>query len=359
MNEQPEDTLTAAYRRASEADAGRPAAATRQAILAQAAAMAAVRRRAPAANDARYWPRMVAGIAVLGVGVLLWKQTDHRMPGDAAEVVMAPPTTEAELVRESVTEPVPVPARVAESTRADKQVETSSPAITSPAAASRAVPSPPSPAPPSLPPPQPVLPDPFPNSPPVAEAMAPPPGPKAEAPLPAAPPPSVAAPAAPPLLAANQAEEVEEKLSEAAVTGTRVQAPGGASAAAARGGQAPRGGGAGGARAGGAGAARAGGPGGGGPPPGQALPQGVDRAALLRQYFPAQYQSDAPHSLWLVQDAAGEVELSGELAPGQRLEDLTPQILRTLGDRAPGPWQVATVRNARGQPITLAIARLP
>jgi hypothetical protein len=82
-------------------------------------------------------------------------------------------------------------------------------------------------------------------------------------------------------------------------------------------------------------------------------------AALLRQSFPAQYQSDASHSVWVVLNAAGNVLQSGELAPGQRVADLGPQLARALGNRVAGPWQEQTLRNARGQTIELAIARLP
>jgi hypothetical protein len=76
----PDDTdeLLASYRRASTADAGRPAAKTREAILAEARAAAA--RRAPAANDSRVSWRMAAGLAVIGVALLIWRQ----LPRDAA-----------------------------------------------------------------------------------------------------------------------------------------------------------------------------------------------------------------------------------------------------------------------------------
>lgn len=69
-----------AYREASAKDAGRPGAGTRKAILENAAA--AARARAPAANDSRYIWHGVAGVAVLGIGMLLWRQVDHRMPGE-------------------------------------------------------------------------------------------------------------------------------------------------------------------------------------------------------------------------------------------------------------------------------------
>jgi hypothetical protein len=75
-----EDELTRAYRRASDAEAGSPAASTRAAILAEA--RAASLRRTPAANDSRYIWRAAAGIAVLGVAVILWRQTDHRLAPD-------------------------------------------------------------------------------------------------------------------------------------------------------------------------------------------------------------------------------------------------------------------------------------
>jgi hypothetical protein len=82
MNEEHKDQqLDAAYRQASATEAGRPDAKTRAAILAEAAA--AARRRVPAANESRYLLRAVAGIAVVGVGLLLWRQTDHRLPGEA------------------------------------------------------------------------------------------------------------------------------------------------------------------------------------------------------------------------------------------------------------------------------------
>lgn len=89
MNEDPRDhELDAAYRRASEADAGRPSASTRAAIRAQAEASA--RRRTPAANDPRFRWGAVAAVAVIGIGVLIWRQTDVRMPGEfpAPEVMM-------------------------------------------------------------------------------------------------------------------------------------------------------------------------------------------------------------------------------------------------------------------------------
>src|SRR6478735_1555695 len=88
------DELTKAYRDASEQEAGRPGDATRRAILAEAQASA--RRRQPAANDVRYVMRAVAGVAVIGLALVLWKQKDHPLPGEAPTVTerVAPAASE-------------------------------------------------------------------------------------------------------------------------------------------------------------------------------------------------------------------------------------------------------------------------
>jgi hypothetical protein len=78
--DEPGDELARAYRGASAGEAGRPDASTRAAILAEA--RAAAFRRAPAANDSRYFRRAAAGIAVLGVAVLLWRQADRNLTPD-------------------------------------------------------------------------------------------------------------------------------------------------------------------------------------------------------------------------------------------------------------------------------------
>jgi hypothetical protein len=93
------DELTDAYRQASAEEAGRPGAETRNAILAEAAA--AARRRTPAANDSRYLWRGVAGVAVLGFALLLWKQVDHQLPGDAPVVAVAPAEVEGNKMEEA------------------------------------------------------------------------------------------------------------------------------------------------------------------------------------------------------------------------------------------------------------------
>ena len=120
MNPQDEarDALTDAYRKASADDAGRPSAAVRNAILAEATA--ATRRRTPAANDSRYLWRGVAGVAVLGFALLLWQQVDHQMPGDAPAVVAVPAEFESNKLEAA--------APTTESVAAEAQAESASPA---------------------------------------------------------------------------------------------------------------------------------------------------------------------------------------------------------------------------------------
>lgn len=92
MSAEDNDPLLRDYRRASADEAGRPGEATRRAILAEA--RAAARRRQPAANDSRYVLRAVAGVAAIGVALLVWRQMDHRLPGTppaVAEVVASAP----------------------------------------------------------------------------------------------------------------------------------------------------------------------------------------------------------------------------------------------------------------------------
>jgi hypothetical protein len=282
-DKQHDDTLMEAYRRASASDADRPRASTRAAILAQAAATA--RRNAPAANESRYWLRAVAGIAVLGIGVVLWRQTDYHLPVEAP-VVESTPEPDRNVVKQSA----------ADSLRAGTVGENEQP-LSQPFPASPATISPPSP-------------------PPKAESSA-------------------------RQLAQNTDDD---ELEEFSITGARIQMPAEerAETASAAPFAPPRVGGA--ALAGGA--------------AGLAQKE-LDSTALLRQHFPAQYQSDASHSVWVVLNAAGDVLQSGELATGQRVADLAPQLARALSERVPGPWQMQTVQNARGQTIELYITRLP
>jgi hypothetical protein len=73
-----DEELSLRHRRASEASAGAPSAATRAAIRREAEAQAAARRaadgRPPAANDSRWLMRAVAGLAVVAIAAGLWWQ---------------------------------------------------------------------------------------------------------------------------------------------------------------------------------------------------------------------------------------------------------------------------------------------
>lgn len=93
-----DERLIEDYRRASDAEAGRPGDSTRNAIL--QGARAAARSRQPAANDSRYAWSAAAGIAVLGIALLLWRQSDPRL------IATAPTTTPAS--PEASTSPRPV-----------------------------------------------------------------------------------------------------------------------------------------------------------------------------------------------------------------------------------------------------------
>ncbi|MEO6366840.1 MAG: hypothetical protein ABIP38_02490, partial [Steroidobacteraceae bacterium] len=127
------DALTDEYRRASAEQAGRPGAAVRKAILAEAAA--AANRRAPAANDSRYLWRGIAGVAVLGFAILMWKQVDHRIPGEAP---VATARTEAPAVELREEEARAAAAQSKAESKAESSEQASAPqpaAVSQPAAA--------------------------------------------------------------------------------------------------------------------------------------------------------------------------------------------------------------------------------
>jgi hypothetical protein len=269
-----EDELQRAYREASGDAAGAPPPRLRKTILAEAAAAAG--RRQPA-NDARYWLSAAAGIAVLGLGLVLWRQVPHQLPGD-----------------------VPVMAEVS----VDSTVKSA----------------------------------------PAAE------------PVPAAPP-SVAAEPFQELAGQRRSADVVEPAAKAERAGQRVAAatdqvipnpPLPASAfeeiavTAARATQAQR----------------------SAPPAAAPLQDAAGIAGntsspqLLRQYFPQAYAGDAPRTLWLVQDAAGNTLSSGELPAGQDFAAINPNIEAQFSGQRLGPWVIEEVRGARGQPIKLGIARL-
>jgi hypothetical protein len=131
---QEQDALDSAYQRANADAAERPSSATRQVILEQAAKSA--RQHTPAANDSRFVWRAVAGVAVLGVAVLVWRQVDQRMPGQAPQVLAVPAMTDAAPTI-AATQEVPFQAASA----ATREARTPSP----------------SPPPPASPPPEQVL----------------------------------------------------------------------------------------------------------------------------------------------------------------------------------------------------------
>jgi hypothetical protein len=302
MNSPDENTedLNAAYRRVSAADAGRPSETVRRAILAEA--QAAALRRARPANDARYWLRGVAGVAVLGFAVLVWQQMDHRLPTEVPAVV----TTESETL----------PAPVMESAR-----DAAAPVIVEPAAAA---PKPPSPAASTarelskresiaqeMPPP-PAVEQPAENL-AAASATTATPAPLVSVPSPASETVSVAAAA--PALRADKARtagafEEERVLEEVAVTGSRVTA------------------------------AR----------------KSASSATLLEQYFPEQHRSDSPQAVWLVRDASGNVLATGVLDVGEKIEDRSAEIAEEVGVSQLGRWRQERVRNARGKRVTLHVA---
>jgi hypothetical protein len=91
MNEEADtEALKARYLEASAATSGLPSNAVRQAILDEA--RAAALRRMPAANDKQYWWRAVAGIAVVGIALALWRDGKQipEAPVKAADNVAIP-----------------------------------------------------------------------------------------------------------------------------------------------------------------------------------------------------------------------------------------------------------------------------
>ncbi|MET0280205.1 MAG: hypothetical protein ABW278_03645 [Steroidobacteraceae bacterium] len=119
------DEVLEAYRKASAEKAGRPTAGMRRAILEEAAA--AANRRRPAANDSRFMWRGIAGVAVLSVGIVLWRQVEHRTPG-ATPVVVAQQMREeskaeaaAPVASAAPAAPAPPPAAAIEERAAAKQ----------------------------------------------------------------------------------------------------------------------------------------------------------------------------------------------------------------------------------------------
>lgn len=298
MSQDEDQALDAAYRRASEAEAGRPAAEVRARILAQAQVQAETRRRAdaqapvpaqadgqaearrqlPVANQPRYWMRAVAGVAVLGVALLVLRQVDYQLPGTA------PQTLEVTAMQESagsapapqltpVPAPAPPPAQEPASVPASPMIAES--AGTAPVEDSAA---------------------------PSAKAAPPPPA--------AAAPQGAEAPGA--AVSAARAERFEAEVSSNRMA-MDAQAP---------------------------------------------VRDTRTPAQLVQQHFPGQYASPRGHRLWLLREADGAVYRVGELAAGESLADLTRELEASLGGRSIQPWREESLRNASGQPITLAISQV-
>jgi hypothetical protein len=298
MNEEQKDQqLDAAYRRASASAAGRPDAKTRAAILAEAAASA--RRRAPAANESRYLMRAVAGLAVIGVGLLVWRQADHRLPGEA-RTFEVPVAQQRELAAESAYVPDPIEAPAPDAQQ-DEAPQAS--AIEPPAAAELRAPPPPLPLPRAPAPPEPT----------VSESAS-----------------------APTVSERGPAQDSVERseLEEVQVTGARVQRP-----------------------------RRTVGPRNNVPAPaGASAAQDIARnepstEELLREHLPDQYQAATPRRVWLVRDAGGNVTRTGELAPGQQLDGQLASIRQSLGVRELTVESVQSLRNARGQLVEISLLR--
>lgn len=122
-SDEPQDELVRRYLDASAQETLRPDAQVRQSVLAHARLVRdaaqrvaveprRVARTAPAANAARWWLPMVAGIAVFGLSALLVLQVD-RAPPETREVAMAPvaPTRDAAAtVAPAAPTPSPPPA---------------------------------------------------------------------------------------------------------------------------------------------------------------------------------------------------------------------------------------------------------
>jgi hypothetical protein len=124
-----DDRLLEVYRRASDAQAGRPDESTRKAILEGARAVA--RGRQPAANDSRYFWSAVAGVAVLGLAISLWRQADPRLVATVpvrGEAASAPPAVLEEAQRpaagriSSLEQPVVEQGNKAESAKSESRV---------------------------------------------------------------------------------------------------------------------------------------------------------------------------------------------------------------------------------------------
>jgi hypothetical protein len=322
MSDTPKDQqLDEAYRRASAADAGCPRETTRAAILAEA--KAAARKRAPAANDSRYLLRAVAGVAVIGVAILIWRQTNAPLPGElvATAPVSAPQPADTAAEPQFVPDLNDLPA---------VQVQPSQPEPPAPVARERRE--------------QDVgeglrdVPRPAPSTPRNAEAPLAQ-SPRAEQAAVAPPPPAVATDDSQAKVAGAGADAAvttieREELQEVQVTGSRVL-------------PSPR---VVGPRGGVAGA------------PESARSRQVasyDARSVLERHFPGEYASNAPHRLWVVLAADATVIESGEIEPGEPMDAALSYVKSRLGLTDASEWRTHRLTNARGQRIELAVIRSP
>jgi hypothetical protein len=110
-NDAPDDALTRDYQRRSAADAGRPAAATRAAILAEARQLA--QRRGRARRDPRIPWALAASVSVIGIAVVLWHQvapqTKPLMEGSPMTPVAVAPQSPAPPVGDRAVPTTPAP----------------------------------------------------------------------------------------------------------------------------------------------------------------------------------------------------------------------------------------------------------
>lgn len=327
---QDEHALDAAYR-AAHTVADKPPAAVRARIMAEAEA--ASRRRLPVANASRYWMRAVAGFAVLGFVVVLIRQIEYRLPGEAAQTVAVEGVSDSQPSRGAAQSAAPAAEAMLESAG-----EGAAPATdVQSAQANRS--SPANAAPPALRREESVqqkaqatadlrAPEPAAPAPATAPAPAPPPPP---------PPPGASRAQQTEQFESRRAAAASSQVEEVVVTAARNAESAERERAASVGPRATP----------------------------QALSQqrATDAAAvsaeqLVRTHFPEQYQSARAHRLWLVRDAAGEVFRVGEITADRTLAELAREIEPTLSGRRVASWRTESIRNARGQAIELNIGEL-
>jgi hypothetical protein len=271
------EELDSIYQQASAKQAGSPSASTREAILAQAKATAL--RRTPAANDSRYLWRAAAGVAVFGVALLLWRQTNPQL--DVGRVAEPTFTVEADPVQPQRSAPV---AETRE--RPDRDALAVAPSARPGTAAAPATAAPKA----------------------AAQAAA---TPESEAQAPAL-------------------AKAESAASSTLERSRRESAAGAANMSAA--------------------ADRA---------TADRAPELTSDESLLRRHFAVQFESDSPAStLWLLQDAAGNMLRTGSLDTTTDFGAVTATLQRDFPGQQISTWRVVPVTNARGQQIQLGIAKV-